>query len=91
MRGPTQPVCQMGTPCSEPAKGAVLSFLRSGHAATRVRVAFDGSYSVRLAPGRYTVRVVPALRIGSGVAPATVFVQRGRNPRRDFAIDTGIR
>ncbi|MEN3342790.1 MAG: hypothetical protein V7644_2194, partial [Actinomycetota bacterium] len=36
-RGPTQPVCQVGVPCSKPAVGAVLVFSRNGTVAARVR------------------------------------------------------
>jgi hypothetical protein len=89
LRGPTKPVCSMTEPCSEPAKGVVLVFTRSGRTA-RVRVGADGRYRVSLVPGTYAVRVVPAARIGRGVEPRTVVVRRA-DVRRDFMIDTGIR
>jgi hypothetical protein len=89
MRGPIQPVCRVGKPCSEPAAHVVLVFLGRSGVAARVRTDAHGRYAVRLAPGAYSVVASPRLRIGSGVRPGR-FVLRG--PRRlDFDIDTGIR
>jgi len=90
-RGPTMPACKVGTPCSEPAAGAVLLFDRAGRAAVRVRTDARGRYAVRLAPGAYVVRVAPRPRIGFGIRPAEVRVLPGVWRRVDFAIDTGIR
>lgn len=90
MRGPTQPVCRVGVPCSEPAAGAVLAFARNGTVVRRVTVGAAGRYRVRLAPGLYAVRTVPASRVG-GLRPLQVRVRTGVDGRVDFAIDTGIR
>jgi hypothetical protein len=90
-RGPTQPVCQVGVPCSEPAVGATLVFSRNGTVAARVRAGQGGRYSVRLRPGYYSVRTLPATKIGSGMRPRQVHVKSGVNSRADFLIDTGIR
>jgi hypothetical protein len=88
MRGPTKPVCEMTTPCSEPAAHVKLVFHRPGVdvvATTDAR----GRYWVRLRRGTYTVRVSPPQRIGRGIEPTAVIV---RGPMRaDFNIDTGIR
>ena len=84
MRGPTKPVCEMATPCSEPAAHVRLSF--NGKI---VRTDAAGRYSVRLRPGRYLVRITPPVKIGRGVQPAVLLVRRAM--RADFAIDTGIR
>ena len=97
MRGPTTPVCQIGTPCSEPARGAVLNFFTPG-ASVGAGIAFvkkNGAYSVSLAPGVYSVTWVyfhagPPV-VGRGIEPATVRVVAGQNRRVDFRIDTGIR
>jgi hypothetical protein len=89
-RGPTTPVCKVGTPCSAPAVGAVLVFSRTGTVAVRVRVGRGGRYSVRLRPGFYAVRVSPAQKIG-GLTPRRVHVRAGVDARLDFQIDTGIR
>jgi hypothetical protein len=75
-------------PCDEPAVGAVLVFSRSGHG-VRVRVGAGGRYSVRLAPGTYSVRELPASKIGAGLRPDRVRVVGPT--RADFFIDTGIR
>src|SRR4051794_15722714 len=63
LRGPTKPVCSMTEPCSEPARGAVLVFTRSGRTA-RVRVDASGRYRISLQPGTYAVRVTPPAGIG---------------------------
>jgi hypothetical protein len=70
MRGPTSPVCRLEVRCIEPARGAMLSFdsidrdqtqtLMVGGvpgtvAAGSALVAKDGTYSVSLPPGVYTV------------------------------------
>jgi hypothetical protein len=89
--GPTQPVCQVGTPCSAPAVGVVLVFSRSGQVAARVRTGSGGRYSVRLVPGTYAVRPQPVPKIGTGMTPRDVRVKAGVSSRVDFFIDTGIR
>ena len=91
MRGPTQPVCQVGQPCSAPAANVSLVFARHGHIAARVRTDDRGTYSVQLQPGTYTVRVAPQPRIGSGLRPGRVSVVSGPAHRVNFFIDTGIR
>lgn len=88
MRGPTAPVCMTSKPCNEPAVGAVLVFSRSGHR-VKVRVGAGGRYSVRLAAGTYSVRELPAPKIGIGLRPDRVRV--AGPTRANFFIDTGIR
>lgn len=89
MRGPITPVCQEGVPCEAPAR-VTLVFSRPGHQAARVRTCADGSYRIRLLPGRYAVRTTePAFE--RRVEPARVTVLRGRFARADFRIETGIR
>jgi hypothetical protein len=90
MQGPTQPVCQVGTPCSKPAVGVTLRFTRTNGAAVTVITDSRGRYSVRLTRGTYTVKLVPERKIGSGITPRT-FTARGTTQRLDFDIDTGIR
>ncbi len=91
MRGPVQPVCKVGQPCSEPAKGATLVFSHAGHVVARVHVADDGHYAVHLASGYYDVRTAVAHPVGRGIMPQHVHVARGVYGRLDFEIDTGIR
>ena len=85
------PVCREGTPCSEPASGARLVFNQDGRVAGSAVVAKDGSYSVSLTPGVYTVTVSPQPSIGRGIDPNTVQVAAGSDQTVDFQIDTGIR
>jgi hypothetical protein len=81
MRGPTKPVCEMATPCSEPAALVVLDFHgRGGDVLARTDA--QGRYSVRLRPGRYIVRL-------ARIAPSALVVRTSM--RADFNIDTGIR
>jgi len=87
MRGPTSPVCRKGTPCSAPASGQRLVFKRGGVTASAV-VAKDGSYSVSLPPGTYSVSLFPLQR--GRIEPSTVRVAAGRDTV-DFRIDTGLR
>jgi hypothetical protein len=90
-RGPTMPVCKVGSPCTAPDVGADLVFSNGGRAIRHVRTGAGGHYSVRLAPGLYRVRLNPMRRIGFGLRPVTVRVTAGVNRRVDFSIDTGIR
>lgn len=89
MRGPTQPVCMVGKPCSAPAVGVTLVFSRAGHTAVRVKTVTGGRYSVRLAPATYSVSTSPRMTIGSGIRPSTVRVREAAMV--NFYIDTGIR
>ena len=86
-RGPTQPVCQVGTPCTAPAAGVRLTFAR-GTVVRHVRTNKRGRYSIRLAPGRYVVRVAGAR---FGYSPQKVTVRPGRMSRLNVQIDTGLR
>ena len=90
-RGPTTPVCRVSVPCSAPASGARLVFVRHHHAAARTRVRKNGTYSVRLAPGVYTVVLARHPRIGAGIRPDRVRVFAGPPRKHNFRIDTGIR
>lgn len=51
--GPTQPVCRVGEPCSEPYSGP-LDLVRDGKV-VRTFTARNGSFEVQVAPGGYTV------------------------------------
>jgi len=89
MQGPTQPVCQVGVPCSKPAANVLLLFTRRGKT-TKVRTDGKGHYSIRLTRGTYTVTMLPASTIGRGVEPRS-FTAHGTSQRLDFDVDTGIR
>jgi hypothetical protein len=88
-RGPTQPVCQVGKPCSAPAAGVVLVFSHRGRDVARVRSGAGGRYSVRIPPGFYAVRVAPKPTVGEGLRPRAIHIVR--DSRIDFRLDTGIR
>jgi hypothetical protein len=81
MRGPTKPVCEMATPCSERAAHVLLDF-RGRDGDVTARTDAYGRYAVRLRPGRYLVRV-------ARIQPTTIVVRTAM--RADFNIDTGIR
>jgi carboxypeptidase family protein len=86
---PAQPVCRVGDPCTKPAAGMTLVFTSTRGVAKSVVTTGKGTYRIRLAPGRYTVRVA-----GNRIArinPVAVVVRRDVLLRRDFAIDVGIR
>jgi hypothetical protein len=89
-RGPIAPVCAEGQPCSAPAAGVRLTFVRDGVAVKSVVTSSTGRYRVALPAGLYFVRIVKTSRI-ERLAPKTVTVRRGVMARRNFSIDTGIR
>lgn len=88
-KGPTQPVCRVGEPCSAPAQVTLL-FRRAGHT-YRTRSAANGVYRITLAPGYYTVSTVERIGITPNIRPRAVHVRRAHNDRLNFEIDTGIR
>lgn len=90
VRSPATPVCRAGQPCSAPAAGVRLTFVRGGVAVRSVVTTKAGTYRILLAPGVYTVRLPASMRIAR-LNPKTVTVRRGVVTRRGFAIDTGIR
>jgi len=83
--GPLTPVCQMGTPCSGPAKRATLTFSKPGRVVSAKTDAM-GHYRLTLPVGTWSVRT----NVGMRVAPTTVVVRAGMH-RTNFAVDTGIR
>ena len=89
-RGPIAPVCREGVACDAPAPGVTLVFTRAGHA-FRVRTGTGGRFSIALKPGVYSVRIVPATTIGSGLAPRVVRVPMRGWARVRLTVDTGIR
>jgi hypothetical protein len=86
-RGPIQPVCEVETPCTAPAVGVRVTFSRGG-VVRHVRTNKRGRYSIRLAPGRYAVRVSGA---SFGYSPRKVTVRRGQMSLLRIHIDTGLR
>jgi len=89
-RGPTMPVCRVGVPCTEPARGVNLIFSRSGKVAATTVTNKKGVYRVTLRAGRYTVRTNKRGPEWTP-QPRTASVQTSTVRRRDFLLDTGIR
>ena len=84
-RGPITPTCSKNEPCTEPAGGVTLTFSKAGKVVAHVETGDDGSYEVRLAPGRYFVLGPQPVR------PQHVDVAATGFRRVDFSIDTKIR
>jgi hypothetical protein len=89
-RGPIVPVCRAGEPCDGPAH-VTLVFSRLGETVARVHTREDGSYRIRLRPGRYSVRTTSTSIFERRPDPATATVPRVGYRRVNFFIDTGIR
>jgi hypothetical protein len=89
-RGPTMPVCRVGVPCTEPARGVKLMFSRSGKVVATATTNKKGWYHVTLRPGRYGVRTNKR-GPESTPQPRTATVPTSTVRRRDFMLDTGIR
>jgi Carboxypeptidase regulatory-like domain len=89
-RGPITPVCVAELPCDGPARGVTLRFLRDGNVVARTKTNAKGHYGVRLAPGRYVVRITGRVSLEPAEATA-VRVRAGHFTRLDLHLDTGIR
>jgi hypothetical protein len=90
-KGPTSPICRVGSPCDAPAQ-VTLIFSKAGKQAARIRsTKTTGSYRIGLAPGYYTVTTVEKIGIDRNIRPRTVHVRRDHWDKLNFFIDTGIR
>jgi hypothetical protein len=85
---PATPTCRPGVPCSKPAPGFELVFLRDGRRVAHATTDERGRYRIRLAPGRYVVE--PEGR-RPRLHPATAAVPSDRFAKHDFTYDAGIR
>ena len=90
MRGPTTPVCRVGVPCEEPARGVKLVFTRSGKVIGRATTNQKGYYRIALRSGPYSVRT-DRRGFEKVPQPSRVSVPSDRFKRVVFHIDTGIR
>jgi hypothetical protein len=90
IKSPTRPVCEEGVPCSAPAAGVKLAFLRGGVRVAIATTSKAGTYRVVLRPGTYVVRSLRKLPLG-GFPPRTVRVRQGCFTVANLEIDTGIR
>ena len=84
------PVCRVGVPCTEPARGVKMIFSRSGKVVATATTNKKGWYRVMLRAGRYTVRTNKR-GPESTPQPRTASVLASTVRRRDFLLDTGIR
>ncbi|MDG6990517.1 MAG: hypothetical protein JRM99_03740 [Nitrososphaerota archaeon] len=95
--GPAQPVCGAGMSCNVNMSGYSLIFTPdcSGLCSPLSRVAplqADGSYSIALAAGKYTVSMDSCSWMGcSSALPRTVSVTAGEITLLNITIDMGIR
>jgi hypothetical protein len=89
-RGPTQPVCMAGTPCTAPAPRVSLTFM-SGFRSYSVTTDARGHYRIALPPGPYRVQLTRPPALGGGLKPARVIVPSAGFVTRNFSYDTGIR
>jgi Carboxypeptidase regulatory-like domain len=88
--GPTCPVEQAGSPCPPQLwTGTVQATAADGHA-YETATANDGSFSLALPPGSYTVVAVTGAGLPRGV-PQTVTVNTGTPRTITLEVDTGIR
>ena len=71
---PRSAVCPPDDPCDPPRSTGSLVFSRFGKVAARAELTATGTFALRLAPGRYAVRLSPPLR--ALVSPATVRVPK---------------
>jgi hypothetical protein len=90
MRGPTMPVCRVGVPCEEPARGVKLVFVRSGKVIGRTTTTQRGYYRIALRSGPYSVHT-DRRAFEKVPQPSRVRVPSDRFKRVDFHLDTGIR
>ena len=85
-RGPTHPVCDPTAPCTKPATGVRINFVR-GAVVRHVISDALGHYSIKLAPGKYTVSV-PSARFG--YSPHSARVRRAHTSTLTILINTGL-
>jgi len=88
IKSPTKPMCEEGVPCSAPAAGVTLVFVRGGVRVAIATTSKAGTYRVVLRPGTYVIR---SARKTFGSPMPTVRVQAGAFTVANFEIDTGIR
>ena len=90
MAGPTCPVEQAGSPCPpQPWTGTVRATAADGHE-YETTTTNEGSFSMELPPGAYTVVAVTGAGLPQGV-PQTVTVNTGTVRTITLQVDTGIR
>lgn len=87
--GPTTPVCMLNTPCDRPVANHTLEALdTAGNVAAQTTTAADGSYTLRLSPGHYTLVLVP--KLGMSLNGSRLVAASG-SQTHDITVDSGIR
>jgi len=87
---PTCPVERVDDPCPPQPVSATIKAQKASRTVARTRSDANGDYSMRLAPGRYTLVVQTGSRFPR--CPATaVTVPRNQVVTADISCDTGIR
>lgn len=91
LRGPIQPVCQVGVSCDGPLV-ADFTVARNGRTVLRFRTDATGRFAIALAPGSY--HVIPsadALIMGAGTVSQPLIVVAPETRGVTLQFDTGIR
>jgi len=89
VKGPTQPLCRQGQPCTGPAQVTLL--FKRGTRVYRTRSTAAGIYRITLPAGYYTVTTAQRIGITLNLRPQRVHVRAAHNDLLNFRIDTGIR
>ncbi len=88
---PCSPIEQPGdSACtSRPAANVELDYVSGGSVVQKTATDANGDYSVDLAPGSYTVKVMTYMRVISG--PVQLTVSAGSHTVANYVLDSGIR
>ena len=78
-------MCAPETPCTAPAAGVLISFVKGG-VVRHVRTNARGHYSIRLTPGTYAVHIAAQF----GYIPMSAKVSRRKMSTLNILIRTGI-
>ena len=87
-RDPPDPRCQ---PTAETYLAWPIAVFDGQHKVTDIVVQSDGTFSLELPPGTYTVDHETPQHFGKGTLPANVIINSGETTSLDIHIDTGIR
>ena len=87
---PCAPVERANSPCpGRPVGGLEIDYVSGEKVAGRTVTGSDGTYSIRLDPGSYTVKFNNYMRVISG--PTNLTVAAGSNIAANYVLDSGIR
>ena len=87
---PCSPVVQAGTVCAgRPVAGLEMDYVDGKGAVSRTVTDARGSYTIRLEPAVYAVKMKTYMRVISG--PLKLEVPAGSSTVADYVLDSGIR